>query len=99
MTVRTIAVAMSKGLFPVCIALASQCMTTPAIAADARYKQAIYDYEHKFYRAALRNLDAVCAEDPHNGLAHYYLANCYLNISDKERALAAYGNALSNTKD
>lgn len=99
MTVSTIAVAMSKALVLACIVLVAQTTTVAALAADARYTQAVYDYQHKFYQSAIRNLTAVCAEAPHNGLAHYYLANCYLNVSDKDRAIVEYSTALNNTQD
>jgi hypothetical protein len=66
---------------------------------DANLARGLENYHKQQFLPAIRDLDLVCARDPRHSVAHYYLANCFLKIDDKQRAIEEYKLALNFSRD
>lgn len=56
---------------------------------------AISKYKTKNFIGAMQDLEDITYADPGNALAHYYLAMCYVQIGDRDRASSQYDMVIS----
>lgn len=84
---------MNKIIISLILAL-SILSTANAYAPTKDLVQAIKMYQAGNYTGALLLLQNVKANDPGNALAHYYLAICYVQTGNKDKALAEYNQVI-----
>ncbi len=62
---------------------------------NAKIKTAITKYKSKNYTGCIQDLTQVTKYDPSNAVAHYYLANAYMKIGQKDNALKEFNKVIS----
>lgn len=62
---------------------------------NAKIKTAITKYKAKNYTGCIQDLKDVVTNDPSNAVAHYYLANAYTKVGQKDVALKEFDKVIS----
>lgn len=81
----------------ICFLIAGTELTVQAASSayNAQIKNAIAKYKVKNYVGCIQDLQPVVKKDPSNTVAHYYLANAYMKLGNKDKATEEFDNVIN----